>query len=454
MLKDLLHLKAPGNWINDPNGFIYYKGKYHMFYQYFPFAPVWGTMHWGHAVSEDLIHWEHQKTAVFPTKDYDRNGIFSGSALKIDGKLMLYYSAVKYLETDTENIHAAVNGAFETSQAVLVSPDGIQFDNWNDKQQIIPVIRDAETGDSKDTRDPKVWQYKGIYYMILGSTYCGETARVLFYRSTDGLNWEYCNQYRNEKYGTIMECPDIFEVDGSYIFAGSAMDIVKDGFDYEHHAICAPARFVPDTCELKLPDTYEFIDYGLDFYAPQTTVDAAGRRVMIGWMRMPEAAGDRGDGRGMWNGIFSLPRVIEWENGRICFRVHPEVDKSFSEIVKDKQAIDFKEPLRLRTALYEGGRLDVGGYEIWIEDDCLKANRSRVYKEAGTPRLVNCTPKLGGNYELDIFVEPNLIEIFVNGGQYVLSNIVYDLKPYIEGEIWELRQMKFFKKEWGDITMS
>ena len=73
MKQDVLHLKSPANWINDPNGFIYYKGKYHLFYQHFPYAPIWGTMHWGHAVSEDLVHWEHKKIALFPTKSYDRN---------------------------------------------------------------------------------------------------------------------------------------------------------------------------------------------------------------------------------------------------------------------------------------------------------------------------------------------------------------------------------------------
>ena len=115
MMKNVLHLKAPGNWINDPNGFIYYKGKYHLFYQHFPYAPVWGTMHWGHAVTEDLVHWEHQGIALFPTKEYDQNGVFSGSALEVDGKLYLYYSGVKYLEAESENIHMAKNGKFETS---------------------------------------------------------------------------------------------------------------------------------------------------------------------------------------------------------------------------------------------------------------------------------------------------------------------------------------------------
>ena len=66
-MKNRLHVKAPGNWVNDPNGMIYYKGQYHLFYQHFPYAPRWGTMHWGHAVSPDLIHWEHVGVALFPS---------------------------------------------------------------------------------------------------------------------------------------------------------------------------------------------------------------------------------------------------------------------------------------------------------------------------------------------------------------------------------------------------
>lgn len=130
MIQDSIHLKAPGNWINDPNGFIYYNGEYHLFYQHFPYAPRWGTMHWGHAVSPDLIHWEHLGVALLPTKDYDRNGVFSGSALEIDGRLHLYYTAVKYEQPLREDIHLPDGHRFEASQAMVISPDGRHFDNW------------------------------------------------------------------------------------------------------------------------------------------------------------------------------------------------------------------------------------------------------------------------------------------------------------------------------------
>ena len=87
-----IHLTAPRNWINDPNGFIYYKGEYHLFYQYFPYDCRWGTMHWGHATSGDLIKWKHHPIALYPTKEYDQNRCFSGTALIKDDKLHLYYT--------------------------------------------------------------------------------------------------------------------------------------------------------------------------------------------------------------------------------------------------------------------------------------------------------------------------------------------------------------------------
>lgn len=433
MTKNTLHLKAPGNWINDPNGFIYYNGKYHLFYQHFPYAPMWGTMHWGHAVSEDLIHWEHLDIALFPTKGYERDGIFSGSALEKDGKLYLYYSAVRYLEEDSENIHHAKNEQYETSQAMIVSEDGYHFNNWNDKRQIIPVIRDDKLADATHTRDPKVWKEGEEYYMILGSTLREEAGRVLFYKSKDAKNWTYVSQHCNRKYGKILECPDLFCIEGQHVFVGSPMRIMGDGLMYGDQAVCTLADFEPESCRLVLPDTYQYVDYGFDLYAPQTNIDKDGRRVMIAWMRMPEPLQDE-EGKA-WIGMMGLPRVVEVEEGRICFRVHPEVDTYFSEEMKIDENVDLSAPCRMKLVLEEGERLEIGGYQIWVEDDMLKTDRSRVFTGIEGYRLTSCTPKLGGKCELDIFTEPNLIEIFVNGGQYVLSNVVYELQNYVKGPV-------------------
>ncbi len=440
MIKDTLHLRAPGNWINDPNGFIYYKGKYHLFYQHFPYAPMWGTMHWGHAVSEDMIHWEHEKIALFPSKEYDRNGVFSGSALDVDGKLYLYYSAIQYLRQDPENIHQSLGDSYLTSQAMLVSEDGEHFDNWDSKSQIIPVIADCAFGDAKDTRDPKVWKEGRDYYMILGSTWYKEQGRVLFYTSKDARNWKYRNQYRTQGMGSIMECPDLFCVEGQYLFVGSPMEIINDGLEYSAHAICATADFNRKNCELKLSDNYQYIDYGLDFYAPQTTLDSEGRRVIIGWMRMPRAVEESRDGRGVWNGMMSIPRLVEIGIGHVYFPVHPSVDGYFTKEVTEawesgQYSCPGERPCRIKARLQEGQSLDIGGYRIWMEMGAVKTDRSRVFDNIENHRLTAETPQVGGDCRLDIFVDVNLIEIFVNNGEYVVSHVVYGLGDSVSGEI-------------------
>lgn len=442
--------------MNDPNGFIYYKGKYHLFYQYFPYAPMWGTMHWGHAVSGDLVHWEHLGTALFPTKAYDRNGVFSGSALEKDGKLYLYYSAVRYLEMDDENIHVAYQDRYETSQAMIESDDGYHFDNWKDKRETVPIILDKETGDRTHTRDPKVWKDGDTYYMALGSTYGERKGRVLFYRSKDAKEWEYVNQCRDEGFGRILECPDLFQVEGSYVFIGSPMYAVEDGLEYAHHAMCALAQFCPVNCEMRLISESRLVDYGMDLYAPQTNVDKEGRRVMIGWMRMPETVEKKGEEP--WIGMMCMPRVVEAAKGHIYFRVHPEVEGYFRKEIPLGDPCDGRRrilrrkasgtgenedagedcqdvPYRLRTELKEGEELNIGGYRLWREEDAVWADRSQVYGGLTGYRLTGNTPKLGGRCELDIFVDENLVEVFVNGGQYVLSHVVYGLGDEIEGHI-------------------
>ncbi len=432
MIRDELHLKAPGNWMNDPNGFIFFRGKYHLFYQYFPYGPMWGTMHWGHAVSGDLVRWEHRDIALFPTKGYDRNGIFSGSALEKDGKLYLYYSAVRYLEEDAENIHYAPRDRYETSQAVLVSEDGMQFDNWEGKRQIIPVSREPEISDAVHTRDPKVWEEDGTYYMILGSTWKEKTGRAVFYRSVDGINWEYANQLRDSQFGRILECPDIFRVGEDYIFLGSPMYVGRNEPGYQHHAVCARAEFDKADCRLKLLTDCRYIDYGQDLYAVQTNVDEAGRRVMAAWMRMPEPV--QAADRNPWIGMMCQPRVVELVDGHIFFRVHPNVENYFQRETEEREGLP-QAACRIQAALSEGESLEIGGFRIWVENDAVWTDRSRVFAGLKGHKLVSATPKLSGRYGLDIYVTPNLIEVFVNQGEYVISSVVYGLGSGLQGRI-------------------
>ncbi len=417
-----IHWKAPKNWINDPNGFIYYKGKYHLFYQYFPYGTRWGTMHWGHAVSSDLVTWEEKEIALFPSKYDDRNGCFSGSAVEHNGKLYLYYTGARYVEENPEDIHVSLNDNFEAAQMLITSEDGEHFDNYKDKRTIIPVLKEGGVGCPKHTRDPKVWRGKDAWYMILGSRREKTHGEVLFYKSTDLLHWDYVNRAESKTtFSWMWECPDYFRCDGTDILIFSPIGVLEDGEGDANQAVCMLVKFDEQSCEMQIPDEYSFLDYGMDLYAPQSTLDADGRRVLIAWERMPESPD------GSWIGMYCIPRVVTVKNGHVYFAPHPNIRAAYTrQIGSLKEAADGNACIRLELKNTE--RLEIGGYQIWREDDRIYADRSRVIRNhAKDCRTHLQTPEIREGNRLEIYVEPNLIEIYINDGEYVLSNVVYDL---------------------------
>ena len=118
------HLSSRVGWMNDPNGFSFYQGKYHLFYQYYPYNTVWGPCHWGHAVSEDLIHWEYLPAALAPDEEYDADGCFSGSAVTLpDGSQMLIYTGVVRKELEDGGIR-------EIQHQCLAFGDGMHYEKY------------------------------------------------------------------------------------------------------------------------------------------------------------------------------------------------------------------------------------------------------------------------------------------------------------------------------------
>lgn len=293
-MKPKLHFTPPQNWMNDPNGLIYYQGKYHIFYQHFPYTCEWGTMHWGHAVSKDLVHFEHLPIALYPSKDYDRNGCFSGSAIEYNDKMYLYYTAIKYAKENPEFVHVQYSDDdLIASQALVVSEDGYQFDNKDHKYKVVDVIQDFALGDIRHTRDPKVWVGQNNHvYMIIGSKIPsdkGYDGEVLFYESIDGVDFKYKNRFIDSSIGDMWECPDLFCLNKQYYMVFSPENINQPP-EPNSNAVIMPVAFEEETCTLQRKGNYVYLDYGLDFYAPQTFIDEYNQRVMLGWLRMRKPA--------------------------------------------------------------------------------------------------------------------------------------------------------------------
>ncbi len=175
--RPVFHLCPRVGWMNDPNGFSYYRGEYHLFYQYYPYDSVWGSMHWGHAVSKDLLHWTYLPAALAPDTVYDKDGCFSGSALELpDGRHLLMYTGVVK--------EPRVEGGFQDIQTQCIAlGDGRDYEKC--PQNPVLDARDLPEGGSRnDFRDPRIWEEEdGTYRCVVGNCTKDKDGRILLYKT-------------------------------------------------------------------------------------------------------------------------------------------------------------------------------------------------------------------------------------------------------------------------------
>ena len=298
--KPVFHVSAPAGWINDPNGFSVYKGKVHLFYQYHPYSICWGPMHWGHSVTDDMIKWKTEPVALAPDQEYDKRGCFSGSAVEKDGKHVLIYTGVSNVQMENGSIQERQNQciAYGDGEIYVKSPQN-------------PVI----TGDmlpadcSKiDFRDPKVWKHEDTYYMVCGASR-NHKAQALLYRSKDMFHWEFFNVLAESRgeWGYMWECPDFYPLGDKYVLMFSPMGVgdrtvvyLVGDFDYQ-------------TGKFDYHVNGE-IDWGFDYYAPQSFEAPDGRRIIVGWANawdwMPFWKDWGPTYQEGWCGFYNIPREV------------------------------------------------------------------------------------------------------------------------------------------------
>lgn len=304
--KPAFHLAPWVGWMNDPNGFSYYKGQYHMFYQYHPYDSFWGPMHWGHAVSKDLLHWEYMPAALAPDEYYDKDGVFSGSAIELkDGRQLLIYTGVVQKITD--------NGYKMDYQTQCVAiGDGVDYEKY-EGNPVITAKMLPEGGSVHDFRDPKIWKRPdGTYRMLCANRPADQSGQLLLYRSFDAIHWEFFKVFAENKcrLGRMWECPDFFELDGKGVVLVSPQDMLPEGFEYHNGngTVCLIGSYDSES-ETFTEEVNQAVDYGIDFYAMQTVLTTDGRRVMIGWMQNWDTATAH-ERFIPWFGQMSLPREL------------------------------------------------------------------------------------------------------------------------------------------------
>ncbi|UKS57769.1 glycoside hydrolase family 32 protein [Exiguobacterium acetylicum] len=401
------HFAPPFGWMNDPNGLCQLDGVYHMFYQYHPFGVEWDDMHWGHATSTDLIHWENKPIALRPDQDYDRDGVFSGSALVKDGVLHLFYTGNTWLDEKKEALHQV--------QCLATSVDGKVFK----KDDRNPLISEIPRHGSAHVRDPKVWEKDGRFYMILG-TRDEADGKVVLYASDDALHWTERGVIAGEtgRHGWMWECPDIFSLDGQDILLLSPQGMEPD--DDRYHNLHQCGYFI-GTLDLDAPSfnhgAFTELDYGHDFYAAQTFCDERGRRILIGWNAMWESdCPEKTEG---WANQMTLPRELSLKDGYLYLNPIEEIDGLR------------KTSLPLRDSDFSGVAFELsfetdGDFQF----DCF--GEGAVFSKKGNVLALSRSHYSSDVRRLEadaisfrIFVDRSSIEVFINEGQFVFSSRVY-----------------------------
>ncbi|MGD0360016.1 MAG: glycoside hydrolase family 32 protein [Bryobacteraceae bacterium] len=409
------HLLPAANWMNDPNGPIYWQGKYHMFYQYNPNGAFWGDMHWAHAVSEDMVRWKHLPMAMAPTPGGpDKDGVFSGCAVMDGGGVTAVYTGVN---PETQCI--ATSGGdltewkkFAGNPVVAAPPAGLQVTGF---------------------RDPDVWKEGETWLMAVGSGFRGKGGAVLLYESKDLRHWNYLHPLISGRMkpgavakdpvdsGEMWECPDFFPLGDKHLLIISTERVVKywlGGYtDRQLH-----------------PETTGGIDYG-SYYAARTMTNTGDRRILWGWLtegRTAEAQRAAG-----WSGVMSLPRELKLFGSQVQMRPAAEVATLRGKRLGGDAEGDCLEI----QAEIDPGDAPRAGLTVRIAPDrseqtpvyydrdlkTISVDRSQSSSDASADRGVQSGPFLLGRGEtlrLHIFLDGSVMEIFAND-RFCLSARIY-----------------------------
>ncbi|USK47945.1 glycoside hydrolase family 32 protein [Bacillus sp. CMF12] len=332
------HFTPERNWMNDPNGMVFYDGEYHLFYQYHPNGTTWGPMHWGHAVSKDLVHWEHLPIALAP----DHHGtIFSGSAVVdwndtsgfFDGKsglVAIFTHADTYPDSNRPR----------QRQSLAYSKDNGR--TWV-KYEGNPVLQEESI---TDFRDPKVFWHRETnqWVMVLAA---GQTVRV--YCSQNLISWEFASEF-GEGHGShqgVWECPDLFElpVDGDSNQKKWVL-FVSIGNDPKYKEGSRTQYFIGDFdgktfFNYHEPEATLWIDHGRDNYAGVSWSDIPaedGRRIYIGWMsnwRYAKVIPTK-----EWRSAMTIPRVLELKKTEEGIRLVQKPIRELQSLRHDKALLE------------------------------------------------------------------------------------------------------------------
>ena len=445
------HFSPPAHWMNDPNGMVYYKGEYHLFYQYYPDSTVWGPMHWGHAISKDLIHWQNLPIALFP----DSLGyIFSGSVV-VDKNNSTGFQ--KGAESPLVAIYTYHNMAGEKSGKTNFQTQGIAYSidkgrTWK-KYANNPVIKNPGL---KDFRDPKVMWHDASKQWILTMAAGNE---IRFYRSLNLKNWELSGTFGKEEgsHGGVWECPDLFEIKTGkgnetkwvlLVSIGSGAPNGGSGTQYFVGKFDGKTFINDNEKETKL-----WLDYGTDNYAGVTWSNAPdNRRIFLGWMSNWQYA--QTVPTKLWRSAMTLPRELSLQETAKGYQLFTKPVKetealrmagSNTNFVSGKEYNYSLAELQLQYDLEKSGNDDFGIELLNTKNESLRIGFNNLKNQFYIDRTnfsdksfskefsaVHIAPRSANSKKmtLHLFIDHSSIELLADDGTVVMTEIFFPSEDF------------------------
>ncbi|GLO62624.1 putative sucrose-6-phosphate hydrolase [Vibrio sp. MACH09] len=414
------HIAPPSGLLNDPNGFIYHNGEYHLFYQWSPFQCQHVDKYWAHLTSKDMVHWQARPIALTPSDWFDSHGVFSGHAVSNEQQLMLFY---------TGNVRIGEERQRQTTQCLAVSDNGIDFN------KIGPVIDSLPEGVTPHCRDPKVVKIGDEWWMLLGVQRQDLTGRLAVYKSKDLYNWQFDQLYGDElgDFGYMWECPDLFLLDGNLLAVIGPQGITSTS---QHHTTPHHNGYLKATISeqghLSMSD-FEQLDHGFDFYAPQTLQTEDGRRVLTAWMGLPDEVNHPTVDNG-WIHQLTCLRELSLNDGHLYQQPVSELTslrKPLEEFTLDNSTMSLAtRSFELKVQLHWGDTLSLfkdDNNQVTIalnkENRTLYLDRSKTQiRQGDTIRELALQSEV---VDLHILSDNSSLEIFINQGEFVMSSRIF-----------------------------
>lgn len=435
------HFMPKKNWMNDPNATIYYKGEHHLFYQYNPTDWHWGNLHYGHAVSKDLLHWKEMPVAMAPAVDRGETHCYSGCSYINNGKIELLYTSVGQGER-------CQNSGSE--QWAAVTEDGI---HWHQIRENPVITSDIGTGGKlTEWRDPFVFLWKGRIYALVAGIVDQKYSAVHIYETDDYRHWRYVNEFfRNNCAKSVIECPNIVVYGDRVLFIHSIWDVrVLHWF----------IGTIDNNMKLVVYNE-GCVDYG-DFFASQISFDGRGRTLMWGWLREDPRRGLLTDGE--WAGVQAIPRVISiTEDNRLIQERLPE----FDTIRRNEEKLELADFTGVKYFDTESVNAEISAFvqsenvfRIRMLEDgesgeyteiVVNPREGTVYAPMEETSVLNAVdkrpilgyfPPNGGSVKIDILLDASVAEIFINR-ESCMTLRVY---PMNEGRRISIRSEKVMKR--------